>query len=247
LGLLLLMPSDPSKIPLRSPVHNRRGVPRRAPKRDEITAATVGLVQKGGRAKADLLLVDLGEGVMVVKDFARKPAWARLLGRIQIRRELKAYRWLGRMPGIPAFIGEVDALALAVEKVEGERIPDARDARERGDELLARLRLLIDRLHAAGVVHNDLRGRKNLMLRPDGEPMLLDLAGAICLRPGSLAHVLWFRPLAVTDEAAYLKWKEFLTPGRFTAEEQAFLRRWRIFRRLWPFNRKRRRSTETTS
>ncbi|MBZ5637489.1 MAG: hypothetical protein LAO51_01890 [Acidobacteriia bacterium] len=239
-----MKPPDSPNIPSPHGSHNRPAVPRRAPRRDEIAAATVGILQKGGRDKADLLLVNVGDGVMVVKDFAAKSRWTRLLGRIQIHRELKAYRWLGRMPGIPAFVGAVDALALAVERVEGERLHGSPNPRARGEDHLLKLRALIDRFHEAGVVHNDLRGRENLMLRPDGELVLLDLAGAICLEPDGLAHRLLFRGLALTDEAAYLKWKEFLAPGKFTAKEDAFLRRFRVLRRLWPFNRKHRRSTE---
>jgi hypothetical protein len=238
--LLLLTPPDPPNIPSPGGSHNHPGVPRRAPRRDEIGPRTVGVLQKGGPAKADLLLVDLGEGVMVVKDFAAKSRWTRFLGRVQIQREARAYRWLGRMQGIPAFVGAVDALALAVERVEGERLFVSSNLRERGEEHLRRIRVLIDRLHEAGVVHNDLRGRENLMLRPDGEMVLLDLAGAVCLRPGGFAHRILFRRLAMTDEAAYLKWKELLAPGTFTREEEAFLGRYRILRRLWPFNRKRR-------
>jgi hypothetical protein len=242
--LFLLRPPDSPNIPSPAGTDNRPGVPRRVPRRDEIAAATVGVLQRGGREKADLLLVDLGEGVMVVKDFAGKSWWNRLLGRIQIHREVKAYRWLGTMRGIPAFVGSVDGLALAVERVEGERLHGSDDPRAKGAEHLRRIRVLIDRLHEAGVVHNDLRGRENLMLRPDGALMLLDLAGAICLRPSGLAHRLLFHWLAVTDEAAYLKWKEFLVPGSFTPEEEAFLGRYRVLRRLWPFNRKPRSSTE---
>ncbi len=210
----------------------------RPPGRAEIPAATEGTLRKGGRLKADLLLVDLGDGAMVVKDFAGKSGWGRRLGRIQIRRELRAYRWLGEMPGIPAFIGEVDELALAVEKVEGQLLHTCRDGYGGGEQHVANLRTLIDRLHAKGVVHNDLRGRDNLMVRPDGEIVLLDLAGAICLEPGGLAHRIFFRWLAKTDVSAYLKWKEYLTPGRLTREEERFLRRFRIRRRMWPFNRK---------
>lgn len=244
LGFLLLELPDTPNIPSSAGAHNRPAIPSRAPRREEIAAATVGLIQRGGDDKADLLLVDLGEGRMVVKDFAAKSGWTRFLGRIQIHRELRAYRCLGRIRGIPALIGPVDSLAFAVERVEGERLHGSPDPRSKGAEHLRNLRVLIDRIHAAGVVHNDLRGRENLMLTPDGDLVILDLAGAFCFRPGSLALRLFFRSFAVTDEAAYLKWKEFLVPGRFTPEEEAFLRRFRVLRRLWPFNRKRRRSTE---
>lgn len=198
------------------------------------------MLQAGEPDKADLLLVDLGDGVMVVKDFAAKAWWVRLLGRVQIARELRAYRWLGPMPGLPALVGRVDGLALALERVDGERIAFMRDPRARGEDHLAKLRALIDRLHAAGVAHNDLRGRENLLVRADGEVVTLDLAGAVRLAPGGLAHRLLFGWLSLADEAAYLKWKEFLTPGRFTPEEEAFLRRFGRWRALWPFNRKRR-------
>ncbi len=199
----------------------------------------MGVLKAGGNGKADLLLVDLGEGPMVLKDFFAKPWWARALGRIQIRRECRAYRWLGPVSGVPVFVGQVDPLALALEKVDGEQLAFAANRFAEGEALLARLRALIDRLHDAGLVHHDLRGRENVLERPDGELVVLDLAGAVCLRPGSLVHRLLFRRLALTDEAAFLKWKALLTPGRLTPEEERFLQRFRIWRSLWPFNRKR--------
>lgn len=235
-----MTPPGPPNIPPPGGEDNPRRLPRRAPRREEIETATVGVLQAGERDKADLLLIDLGDGVMVVKDFARKAWWVRLLGRIQVAREHRAYRWLERMPGVPALIGRVDGLAVAVEKVEGERLAFLRDPRARGEEHLGRLRALLDRMHLAGVVHNDLRGRENVLLCPDGGIVVLDLAGAICLEPGGVVHRLLFRALATTDEAAFLKWKEFLTPGRLTEDERAFLRRFEARRRFWPFNRKRR-------
>ena len=40
------------------------------------------------------------------------------------------------------------------------------------------------------------------------------------------------------DEAAYLKWKKILDPESLTPEEERFLRRFALFRRLWVFNLK---------
>lgn len=232
------MSSREPTIPSGAAPDNARRLPGRAPTRQELPAATLAVLQPGEPDKADVLLVDLGDGPMVVKDFARKAWWVRLLGRIQIAREVRAYRWLGRMRGIPALIGRVDGLALAIEHIEGERVAFLANPREHGEDRLSGLRDLIDRLHAAGVVHNDLRGRENLLVRPDGEVVVLDLAGAARLRPGGIPHRLLFRLLAIADEAAYLKWKQLLTPGRLTPGEEAFLRRFRRVRALWPFNRK---------
>ena len=213
--------------------------PRRVPRRSELDAATLDFLKLGGPTKADVRVVDLGEGPLVVKDFGRKGFWVRWLGRLQVARECRAYRWLGSDPGIPLFLGRVDAWALALERVEGEQLAFAERRFSDGERCVEALRTLVDRLHAAGVFHQDLRGRENVLLCSDGRVVLLDLAGALCLRPGGLAWRL-FRPiLSLSDRSAFLKWKALLTPGRFTPEEEAFLRRFRFWRSLWIFNRKR--------
>lgn len=213
--------------------------PVRIPRREEIARSTVGVLKQGSREKADLRLVSVDGTVVVVKDFASKPWWARLLGRVQIAREAAAYRWLEGEPGIARLVGRVDPLALAIEKVEGEQLAFAESRFTDGARHLAKLRDLIDRLHARGLVHNDLRGRENVLLRPDGEIVIVDLAGALKLRPGGLAHRLFFRALVLADETAFLKWKDLLAPGPYTPEEERYIALHRRFRTFWPFNRKR--------
>ena len=74
-----------------TPASGQGGVaPSRVPRRDEIAGATVDVLKSGGASKADLYVVDLGQGPMVVKDFAAKSWWARLLGRFLIHREILA-------------------------------------------------------------------------------------------------------------------------------------------------------------
>lgn len=210
-------------------------LPARPPTRKEIASHTVGVLHAGGKHKADLLLVDVGDGPMVVKDFGSKPWWVRPFGRLQIAREHAAYRWLGRTPGIPVFIGRVDAYALAIEKVEGEHLVKA--VREGGDgrRLVEGLANVLVRLHETGLVHLDLRRRNNVLVRPGGGVVVVDLAGAFIFRPGGLAHRLLFPLFRIPDRAACLKWKELLTPETMTPQEKAFVRRFRLVRRLWLF------------
>jgi predicted Ser/Thr protein kinase len=196
------------------------------------------VLKKGEASKADLLVVDVGDGPIVVKDFFAKPWWARILGRLQIARELRAYRWLDGLDGIPRLVGRVDALALALELVPGRPLHTVPEAMRRGPELVAALAALMGRVHDAGVVHHDLRGRENLILRDDGAIVIVDLAGAVCLRPGGILHRLFFGLLVRTDRSAFLKWKGRLAPGTYTPEEEEFLRRFERLRRLWIFNRK---------
>lgn len=194
-------------------------------------------------AKADVLVVDVAGGSVIVKDFSGRGPWARRLGRLQIRREAAAYRWLDGVSGVPAFVGCVDAHALAIENIAGERLAFAALRPGDGPRLVEALRTILEAIHARGVIHNDLRGRENVLLRRDGGLAVIDFAAALRLRPGGLAHRLLFRRLAVADEAALLKWKGMIAPGTYTPQDEAFLRSFERWRGLWPFNPKRRKAT----
>lgn len=217
------------------------GRAQRPPTRQELRGLASRVLKAGGPTKADLLWVELGHGPVVIKDFAGKSRWVRWLGRVQIARESRAYSWLGPLPGLPRFLGRVDAHALALERIDGVQLIRAPQRSANGQQLLARLQGVMEGLHAAGLAHLDLRGRENVMLGANGEIYVLDLAGAVWLRPGSLAHRLFFRWLKLTDHAALLKWKGLLSAGPYTEQEEAFLNRYRFWRSLWLFNRKHRR------
>jgi serine/threonine protein kinase len=208
----------------------------RVPGREALALAEV--LKAAGPTKADLLVLDLPQGGVVIKDYAGKPWWARPWGRWQIARECRAYAFAGGQPFLPRLLGRVDGLALALERVPGAQLADVH--REYPDKaaLLAALRTAIDALHVKGIVHLDLRGRENVMVTREGRVVLLDLGGAIWLRPGGLLHRLFFPLLVAADEAAWIKWKEMLSPGNLDAREKAFERRFRRLRTLWIFNPK---------
>ena len=196
------------------------------------------MILRGGAYKADLRVVDVGEGPMVVKDFRDKSWLARTLGRLQISRELAAYRWLGGMEGIPAVIGQVDPFAFAMEKIDGQQLAFAGDLPEDRGAIVERLQEVVRGLHERGLVHLDLRGRENVLIRPDRTLVVLDLAGAVRFRPGGLWYRLFFPLFSLPDRAALIKWKEMIHPGHLTGQELAFQRRFRVWRSLWVFNRK---------
>jgi hypothetical protein len=196
----------------------------------------------GVGAKADVLVVEVSGGSVIVKDFSKRRAWVRGLGRLQVRREAAAYRWLAGVAGVPAFVGVIDPLALAIERIDGQRLAFASLPPTDGLRCIVELRAILDGIHGRGVIHNDLRGRENVLLRRDGGLAVVDFAGAVRLRPGGLAHRLFFRLLAVADEAAFLKWKGMIAPGSYTPEDEAFLRRFERWRVWWPFNLKRRKA-----
>jgi hypothetical protein len=208
------------------------------PSREEFENAISTVLRSQRRCNADLFVVHTPAAAMVVKDFSGKSWWTRLLGRMQVAHECRAYEWLGDAPGVPYFYGRVDRYALAVEKAEVTQLTYAANRYTDGVRHLRNLTSVLKEFRSRGFIHLDLRGRRNVMLRPDGEILVLDLAGAVWLKPDGL----WFRLLLplirANDRNTLFKWKVLLTPDRLTNREKASLRRFRRFQRIWFFNRK---------
>ena len=210
--------------------------PMRPPRRDEIAAHTVGVLHQGSRFKSDLLLVDLGDGPMVVKDFATKPGWVRLLGRILIGHECRAYRYLearGPIPCVPRYFGRVDAHALAIEKID-DAVPltMAADRFDNRRGHLKSLRAVIDQLLPIGFAHLDMRARRNVLVRPDGRVFTIDFPGSVWLPPGTLRHRLLRGWLRWTYLVTLRKWRKLLTPGRSSRDEKTALGRFWLWVRM---------------
>lgn len=102
--------------------------------------------------------------------------------RAALRREVTALRAVS-WPGVVALLdeGEQDGgLWLGMERVQGAPFPGGVFDRLDGplrDRAVALL-LTLERLHRAGVVHRDLKPQ-NVLVRPDGLPVILDLGLAV--------------------------------------------------------------------
>ena len=195
---------------------------------------------RGAPFKADVMVVDLGEGPMVVKDFSGRARWRRLVGRIEVDRECRAYAYVGPMPWFPAFIGRIDNDALAVEKVEGITLRLAEDIDEKREDYLGQLRTAMEALAEIGFLHLDARAYRNVLRRPDGRVVFIDLAGAFWIPPGRFGHRLLRRFIALYYEANIIKWETLLAPGGDPRKGQAKPPRyvhgivdlWKAWRRL---------------
>jgi hypothetical protein len=209
-----------------------------APSRQEFESRVTTVLRSQRRCNADLFVIDTPGDMMVIKDFSKKSWRIRILGRMQIAHECRAYRWLGDMRGIPRFIGRIDRHALAIEKVEVTQLTYAANRYSAGTRHLEGLAAVLKEFRSRGFVHLDLRGRRNVMIRPGGEIVVLDLAGAVWFRPDGF----WFRLLRplieANDRNTLSKWKVLLTPDALTDHERASLRRFRRLQRIWFFNRK---------
>ena len=191
------------------------------PTRPELDTAPKTYLTRGAPFKADVTVVDLGEGPMVIKDFAARSWWRRLIGRIEIDRECRAYAYIGPMPCFPAFIGRIDHDALAVEKVDGVTLRFAEDIEEKRENYLGQIRSAMDRLTETGFLHLDARAYRNVLRRPDGRVVYIDLAGSFWIPPGRFGHRLLRRFIALYYEANIIKWETMLAPGGDPRKGQA--------------------------
>lgn len=133
------------------------------------------VLSRGRWANAVLYLHRHGGGRWVVKDFRpRNFAVRNTVGRLLIRRELRALRKLAGIAGVPAGTFRLDAHALTYGFVPGVPLNDA-DLGARAADFFARLERLLTEVHAVGgILHLDVRNGRNVLVSERGEPVLLD-------------------------------------------------------------------------
>lgn len=207
--------------------------------RAELEARRNLVLVRGRWAKADLWTAILDDGSeVVIKDFHSKAMIGRLWGRIQVSREAQVLALLSGLEVVPRFFGKLGRDAIVLEYIKGKELHRCR-GRSPVRRCLEQLRRAIEQVHERGVIHNDLRGRENVLVREgDGNVVIIDWAAAVRLRPGGLLHRAFFRGLRLIDMGALLKWKHILDPHGMTAAESRFLVRFEFLRAFWPFNRK---------
>ncbi len=167
------------------------------------------MLSLGGKRNPDVWWLPSGEGGIVIKDFAPRPAWVRAtVGRWVTARESRAWSALDGHPAVPRFLGGIDPLAFAVEYRPGRRLSSARGV---GPDFLEQLEVALSEMHARGVVHLDLKHRDNILeADADGSPVLIDFGSALVFKRGGLG-ARWFLPwLARIDRSALRKWQRKL-------------------------------------
>lgn len=170
------------------------------------------MLNRGGWANPDVLLVEGAAGPVVVKDYAPRAAFVRAtIGRIATRREQAAYRRLAHLDVVPDLLGPIDSLAFALEYRPGE--PLSRSLRGRlpsgfyGDLVRA-----VEAMHALGVAHLDLSHRSNVLAGQDGRPVVLDLASAVWADPSTRLGRAWIGMAGALDRRALRKWRARIVP-----------------------------------
>lgn len=151
----------------------------------------------------------------VVRDTRTARRGLVLLARRLARREAQALERLSGIDGVPRLI-EHDGCLLVRTLVPGRPMPEANP---RTRVYYASALRLLRRMHAAGVVHNDVAKEANWICLPDGRAGVVDFQLA-CVMP---RRGRWFRLLAREDLRHMLKHKRFYASELLTARERAIL------------------------
>jgi RIO-like serine/threonine protein kinase len=172
-----------------------------------------------------IVLEDGAPEPVVVRELDAARPWLRWLARHLARRETRALRHLEGTPGLPRLLA-ADRHRTRRSWIDGQPMQLARPA----DPAYYREALrLLRRLHAQGVVHNDLAKEPNWLVTPDGAPALVDFQLAMIRRRSTRL----FRALAHDDLRHLLKHKRTYLPQRLSARQKRVLATPSLVTRLW--------------
>jgi alpha/beta hydrolase family protein len=185
--------------------------------RDELTGPRVAVLNVGGAANPDVLVVRRESlPPLVVKDWSRRGWLVRaVVAPFLARHELAMLERVAGLPGVPKPAGRIDRLAIALEYLEGRPLRRRTHARALPESFFAELEQILRSLAARGVAYLDLASPSNVLVTPNGQPALVDLGSAVALPlPGSLRRRLERRALQKLRARFLGRESESVTPAR---------------------------------
>lgn len=93
--------------------------------------------------------------------------------RWMIQRETRALKVLDDVEGVPDLLGVPNENAIALEYREGRILRNV-EGRDLPSYFFAELEAVVHAIHDRGVVHSDLKKKENVMVSPEGEPIVID-------------------------------------------------------------------------
>jgi RIO-like serine/threonine protein kinase len=159
---------------------------------------------------------DRASGPVVIRDLSGARWWLRPLARHLAGREARALKRLEALAGEVPRLLSWDGLRLERTWLEGRPMQVAQPA---DPAFFARSLHLLRRIHAAGVVHNDLAKEPNWLVGPQGEPRIVDFQLAWApARRGRL-----FRLLGREDLRHALKHRRYYAASTLTRRQRRIL------------------------
>ena len=172
----------------------------------------------------------------VVAKFGRASSFfgfpLRWIGRFLRNREVRLYRAVADLDGIPALIGTIPPTGFLHDYVRGH--PLGRDEVV-ADAFFDELESLLAAVHARGIAYVDLNKRQNILMGDDGRPYLIDFQISFDVpvtgfRRWLLSPIL--RRLQRADWYHFAKHKRRLRPDLLTTDERERVERLSFWIRL---------------
>lgn len=155
------------------------------------------------------------EGCAVVEKTYREARLpVRLLGTVLIAWERFIYSRLAGMEGIPGLMPSPDRLTLTTRFMGGTNLKEA--DRIPGMPYFDSLKRLITAMHQRGVIHLDLRNRRNYGIDDEGRPYLVDFATCLYIPWNTKVR----KVLEAIDWMGFAKVKRKLQPGLLDSREK---------------------------
>lgn len=169
-------------------------------------------------AQPDIWLVYYRGRSCVLRDYSKPRPWIfRRLCRWAVRREIRVYRMLEGVRGIPQLIEPLDPDRYLMEYIEGGPLSNRTKKNPPSEEFLNALQRTLQEMHSRGVAHGDFRN-KNILIDREEKPHIVDFSTAWW------GTSLWRKPLFAfyrnLDDRRFVKSKAKFAPHALTEEEK---------------------------
>jgi predicted Ser/Thr protein kinase len=203
------------------------------PDAQALEIATLRFLRPRSRTRPDLRLIEWQGERAVAKDWSNAWLLMRPHARRCLDREWRALEALADLPGVPRPLARLPQ-AIIVSLLAGHPLQYARMLPAQRQVFFDALEACVEQIHARGVVHLDLRQRRNILRGADGEPMLVDFEAALICNPARLSGRIalgWGRRI---DRLAILKHKSRYAWRLLTPRERRLAEVLRVSRWAWP-------------
>ncbi len=161
----------------------------------------------------DVHLIHRDGMTLVEKTYRRRPWIVKKTGSLLVRWEAYIYSKLEGVTGIPKAVPSPDPYTITTTFMGGHNLMTR--IRKPDEAYFNRLEELIKAVHQKGVIHLDMRNRRNYGMDEEGMPYLVDFATSIYT---PFKGPLW-RLLCRIDWMGYLKVKAKIDPSMLSHEE----------------------------
>ena len=188
------------------------------------------LLHRGRSANAYLSRFTHQGTEWVVKDF--KPCWLPIRwtwGAWMARREFDALARLQGVQGFPQDVFRMDRFAICYRYIEGTTIREIDPGVLKGG-YFAKLEALVQRMHDHGIVHLDIRYRRNILITDAHEPYLIDFQTSLRLERMPRGMRTWLKNVDISG--VYKQWHK-RDPESIDADRMAFLDKENRKRKFW--------------